>query len=130
MRDLQEVDGPAQVENEIHAYRTRRQRSRAQLRKEKNYRLSPDAADIVRCARIWAAFGGPPADEIFVRFGMSEARFAERLWQILGDVSSHPEMDESDRKCLSAAAIVRCSPRGDATRPRTSSDDPAIKEGR
>jgi hypothetical protein len=93
MHDLQEVDGSAQVENEIHAYRTRRHRNRARLREEKNYRLSPDAADIVRCARIWAPFGGPPADEIFVRFGMSQARFAERLWQILGDIGSNLEME-------------------------------------
>lgn len=129
MPELQVTDGLVLVENEIHAYQTRRQRRRAQLRKEKFYRLSPDAADIVQCARMWVPFGGPPADEIFVRFGMSQTRFTERLWQIVGDIGCDPEM-VCQLRTVYAPRRVSCSPRGDATRQQDSSLDPSMKEER
>ncbi|MET7773641.1 hypothetical protein [Nocardia sp. NPDC005366] len=39
----------------------------------------PDAWQIVEFAEAWSPFGGPPDEELFVRFGMSRARFAEVL---------------------------------------------------
>jgi hypothetical protein len=130
MPELHVVDGPDLVENEIHAYRTRRQRRRSRLRAEKYYRLSPEAADIVQCARIWVPFGGPPADEIFVRFGMSQARFTERLWQILGDIGGDPEIVCQLRTVYGPRRVVPCSPRDDAIHRQASSVGPAMKEGR
>ncbi len=42
-------------------------------------RLDGEAYEIVRFARRWATFGGAPADEIFIHFGLSPAQYAERL---------------------------------------------------
>ncbi|WP_063002636.1 hypothetical protein [Nocardia mikamii] len=39
----------------------------------------PDAWQIVEFAEAWSPFGGPPDEELFVRFGMSRSRFAEVL---------------------------------------------------
>ena len=39
----------------------------------------PDAWEVVEFAEMWSPFGGPPADEIFVRFGMSPERFSRVL---------------------------------------------------
>jgi len=39
----------------------------------------PDAWQIVEFAQTWSPFGGPPDEELFVRFGMNRSRFAEVL---------------------------------------------------
>jgi hypothetical protein len=45
--------------------------------------LATETEDVIRFARTWAPYGGAPDEEIFTRFGMAPARFAQRLWQIL-----------------------------------------------
>ena len=44
--------------------------------------------DILNFARMWAPFGGPPREELYVRFGVHPARFVERLSQILDELGS------------------------------------------
>ncbi|MFE3000697.1 hypothetical protein ACFXG4_37570 [Nocardia sp. NPDC059246] len=39
--------------------------------------------EIVSFAQNWVPFGGVPCDETFIRFGMTERRFIEKLWQIV-----------------------------------------------
>ena len=46
-----------------------------------------ESAEFVQFARMWGPFGGPPDEEIFVRFGMSRARFERCLAQILRERS-------------------------------------------
>lgn len=38
---------------------------------------------IIDFARRWARFGGGPADEIFVNFGLTPVAYFERLWKLL-----------------------------------------------
>ncbi|MBB5915176.1 hypothetical protein BJY24_004043 [Nocardia transvalensis] len=40
---------------------------------------------IIDFALLWQPFGGPPAEEILVTFGMSELRFRNRVVEILSD---------------------------------------------
>ncbi|WP_342660250.1 DUF3263 domain-containing protein [Rhodococcus ruber] len=42
-----------------------------------------EAEEIVQFARRWSPFGGAPAHESFIQFGMSPTRFAQRLREIL-----------------------------------------------
>ncbi|EKT79082.1 hypothetical protein WSS_A29379 [Rhodococcus opacus M213] len=50
--------------------------------------LSTEQEDFLNFARMWAPFGGPPREELFVRFGMPPSRFVERLRQILDELGS------------------------------------------
>lgn len=71
---------------ELDARRFRRWRVRrqtAEIQRPAGRQLSRDAEDIIDFARVWAAFGGVPADETFVRFGMSRTRFVDQLWQVI-----------------------------------------------
>ncbi|SEB80550.1 hypothetical protein SAMN04490239_1736 [Rhodococcus koreensis] len=64
------------------AYRLpRRQRLRDKLRTEKHSRIPREADQLIRLALTWLPYGGPPADEIMVQFGMTAARFSEALRQ-------------------------------------------------
>jgi hypothetical protein len=45
--------------------------------------LDREDEEILRFARIWAPYGGAPADETFHHFGMSTSRFVDKLWEIL-----------------------------------------------
>lgn len=45
-------------------------------------RMSTEERRIIEYALLWAPFGGPPADELFVYLGMSPNRFLERLDEI------------------------------------------------
>ncbi|MEU2003165.1 hypothetical protein ACH47B_00625 [Rhodococcus sp. NPDC019627] len=45
--------------------------------------LDREVEEILRFARIWAPYGGAPADETFHHFGMSTSRFVDKLWEIL-----------------------------------------------
>ncbi|TQC46557.1 DUF3263 domain-containing protein [Rhodococcus sp. WS4] len=46
-------------------------------------RLDKEAEEIVQFARRWTPFGRAPAHEIFIEFGMSPTRFAQRLREVL-----------------------------------------------
>lgn len=37
-------------------------------------------------------FGGPPEEETFIRFGMGNRRFIEKLWQIIDEVGCDSEV--------------------------------------
>jgi hypothetical protein len=44
--------------------------------------LPERSAEIVQLARQWAPFGGPPEDEIYVRFGITRECFMQRLAEV------------------------------------------------
>ncbi len=49
--------------------------------------LQADAWQIVEFAETWSPFGGPPEEELFVRFGMTRARFAEALAHAMDQIA-------------------------------------------
>ena len=66
-------------------YRQWRQRRRAAWIEANRKRNHPDteAERLIEFASRWAPFGGAPAEEILVHFGMTMRRFIERLWQVI-----------------------------------------------
>ncbi|EHI39810.1 hypothetical protein OPAG_01446 [Rhodococcus opacus PD630] len=40
---------------------------------------------MVRVALAWLPYGGVPADELLVHFGLTEDQFVTALWQIMTD---------------------------------------------
>ena len=66
-------------------YRQWRQGRHATWIKAQRKRKHPDTeADlIIAFAIMWAPYGGAPAEEILVRFGLTTRRFIERLWQVI-----------------------------------------------
>ena len=50
-------------------------------------RPRPEVWYIVEFAEKWSAFGGPPDDEVFVRFGIGRARFDELLADSLDQIA-------------------------------------------
>ncbi|MDT2007358.1 DUF3263 domain-containing protein [Rhodococcus opacus] len=69
---------------DIRAFRQWRDRRRAaDQTRNGRIRLDKEAEEIVQFARRWSPFGGAPAHEIFIQFGMSPTRFAQRLQEIL-----------------------------------------------
>lgn len=52
------------------------------LLKNQPENLPERSAEIVQLARYWAPYGGPPEDEIYVRFGICRACFLQRLAEI------------------------------------------------
>lgn len=56
------------------------------LVRPENLALRSTAAEdkhFLEFARRWAPFGGPPNDEIFVRFGMPRPRYNRMVWESL-----------------------------------------------
>ncbi len=45
--------------------------------------MDKEDLEIIDFALLWQPFGGPPAEEILVNFGMSELRFRSRVVDIL-----------------------------------------------
>ncbi|MDF3309709.1 hypothetical protein P3H15_32335 [Rhodococcus sp. T2V] len=66
-------------------YRKWRQRRRAAWSDAKRTRNHPDieADRMIKFASMWAPYGGPPEEEIFVHFGMTTRRFIDKLWKII-----------------------------------------------
>ena len=66
-------------------YRQWRHRRRAAWMEANRKRNHPDteAERLIEFASRWAPFGGAPAEEILVHFGMTMRRFIERLWQVI-----------------------------------------------
>jgi hypothetical protein len=56
--------------------RTRRRRVQEAISQNANREIG----EIVELARIWAPYGGAPADVVFQSFGISLNQFAARLW--------------------------------------------------
>lgn len=47
--------------------------------------MTDEEQAIIDVALLWLPYGGPPEEEILVRFGMSEQRFRARLGEIVAD---------------------------------------------
>lgn len=78
-RDLATTDGM-----DIRAFRQWcDRRLEADQTRNGRIRVDKEAEEIVQFARRWSPFGGAPAHEIFIQFGMSPTRFAQRLQEIL-----------------------------------------------
>ena len=78
-RDLATTDGM-----DIRTFRQWCDRRReADQTRNGRIRVDKEAEEIVQFARRWSPFGGAPAHEIFIQFGMSPTRFAQRLQEIL-----------------------------------------------
>ncbi|MFE5703837.1 hypothetical protein [Rhodococcus koreensis] len=43
-------------------------------------------------AAVWGPYGGPPREEVFVRFGLSLSQFFDRLRDVLAMGQSDPTM--------------------------------------
>jgi hypothetical protein len=74
--------GREYVEDEIRRYR-RRRRTAIQCDP-----LSPDDRAFIAFAQAWAPFGGVPAEDTFVQFGMTVRQFTMRVNRILLDAGS------------------------------------------
>ncbi|MFC9840952.1 hypothetical protein ACFVKB_45455 [Rhodococcus sp. NPDC127530] len=77
-----EVEGDHQVRRPRRHHQRRRI---AWLRRQGWQELSAEAQDFAEFALKWAPYGGPPVEETFLRFGMTNTRFTERLWQLVHD---------------------------------------------
>nr|WP_072948152.1 hypothetical protein [Rhodococcus koreensis] len=68
-------------------YRQLRQRRSAASISANRKRIHPDteAEHLIEFASMWAPFGGPTDEEIYVHFGMTAQRFVERLWQVISE---------------------------------------------
>ncbi|MFD7008034.1 hypothetical protein [Rhodococcus jostii] len=92
------AEGDASTLDDRHPRRHRRHRDRrhaAWLRWQGQAQLTAEEQDFVEFALTWAPFGGPPGEETFLRFGMTSARFAERLWQLVQDGRISVELSRS-----------------------------------
>jgi len=85
---------PASTED-IEGYRKLRARRRQARRRAQDWRSAGTEDDaVIELACIWAPYGGAPADEIFIRFGINTGRFIELLWQILNSRHCGPSFTE------------------------------------
>ncbi|WP_160097163.1 DUF3263 domain-containing protein [Rhodococcus sp. T7] len=74
---------------------------------------SVDAA-ILKLACRWLPYGGPPAEEILIGFGMSPLRYEQRLLELLDSVASR-SLSVAERTTLRAKLAAKrdgrpCSP--------------------
>jgi hypothetical protein len=89
-------DVTADHDQQPRRYRRHHDRLRAAwLRGQGQTQLTTEAEDFVEFALKWAPFGGAPAEETFVLFGMTRARFFERLWQLVQDGQISTELSRS-----------------------------------
>jgi len=73
----------AQTAPEIRRYRQWQQRRRAANRtRAEEPKVDKEAEDILEFVRTWAPYGGAPAEEILVRFGMTPSRFKAKVREI------------------------------------------------
>lgn len=81
-----DTESRGEVEDDYPLRRPRHHHERrriAWLRWQGMHELTAEAQDFVEYALEWAPYGGAPTEEIFLRFGMTGARFTERLWQLV-----------------------------------------------
>ncbi|MEU2006773.1 hypothetical protein ACH47B_37155 [Rhodococcus sp. NPDC019627] len=83
-----DTESRGEVEDDYPLRRPRHHHERrriAWLRWQGMHELTAEAQDFVEYALEWAPYGGAPTEETFLRFGMTGARFTERLWQLVHD---------------------------------------------
>lgn len=84
--DRRAIPTPA-VEGDIRRYRRWRARRRETERfRAQQQRFSKEVEDILTFARTWAPFGGPPEEEIFIKFGMPTERFVHIVRRIIREI--------------------------------------------
>jgi hypothetical protein len=70
----------AATEDDVRRYRRRK----AQRRGERQFpRPRKDVEDFIAFARTWAPFGGASDEDVFVKYGMSRAKFVNTLWKCI-----------------------------------------------
>ena len=78
------------ITDQLKAYRRqRRARISDELRRARYCQLPSESIDLIRFAQAWAPYGKMPTEDIFVRYGMTTARYFE----VLADVISMPDCD-------------------------------------
>ncbi|WP_128970212.1 hypothetical protein [Rhodococcus opacus] len=78
------------ITDDLNAYRRqRRDRMSTERRRARHQELTGATPDLIRFAQKWAPYGGAPAEEIFVRYGMT----TERFLCVLADATSSPDCD-------------------------------------
>lgn len=91
--------------------------------------MTDEEQAIIDFAMLWLPYGGPPDEEILVRFGMSEQRFRARLAAIVSDRGT-----SVDRAWRQHAAVVlrpylgsapQFDPSGTSHRSRGTAEGPA-----
>lgn len=94
--EAEDPNSQAAVETQVEKYRReRRQRLHALARAKRQSAPGSEWGELVRFALSWLPFGGPPGDEILVRFGMSRDRFCEQLELALGVIDLDDELTVS-----------------------------------
>lgn len=78
---------------DLSAYRRkRRARMSAELRRTRHRSLPSESADYIDFAQTWAPYGGPPAEDILVRYGMTTKRFLDALANAIASPSCDPRI--------------------------------------
>ncbi|RYE43130.1 MAG: hypothetical protein EOP24_29640 [Hyphomicrobiales bacterium] len=72
------------ITDQLDRYRAERRRRLRQAQHTRRHGQWPsEQEELIRFARIWAPYGGPPPEEVFVRFGITAKSFAERIRHML-----------------------------------------------
>ncbi|MDF3312691.1 hypothetical protein P3H15_47995 [Rhodococcus sp. T2V] len=72
-------------EADIRRYRVNRRKTAS-----RSYPRKSEEENIIDFVKRWQPYGGPPPDEIFVSFGMTPARFIDKLRKILPEYPASP----------------------------------------
>lgn len=73
------------VDAEVECYKRLRRERRDGERRRTRPLAETDAHAMVRVALAWLPYGGVPADELLVHFGLTDDQFVATLWQIMAD---------------------------------------------
>ena len=88
----EQTDAPRNpnITDQVNQYRTIRRRQRRLKANITRLQEQPptEKDEVLRLARIWVPYGGPPPDEIFERFGITPQHFADRVRQSLQKLDS------------------------------------------
>lgn len=71
------------ITEQVNQYRTERRRRKQTTLARRQERSRSERDAILDLARIWAPYGRPPSETIFVLFGITPCDFAERVQQAL-----------------------------------------------
>lgn len=66
--------------------------------------ISIDDQEMVELARIWYRYGGPPADEILVRFGIGRVTFHRRVLGLISTRQFRSLLTIEDRTAIERVA--------------------------
>ena len=120
------IEGDNQVRRvRRHHDRHHDRRRTAWLRWQGLQKLTAEAQEFAEFALEWAPYGGAPFEETFLRFGMTNTRFTERLWQLVHDGKIGSELSARFAASFPApgqpqtTSVPKCL-RGTAARQRTS----------